>query len=103
MTFRLLFASCLIAATVGHAQAAEDVRSVVKAGCGTDYMKFCAAVPPTGNGMKALQCLLDNRKKVSNKCQSALLKAKEMREAKGDSTETAPEAKPTTTNFSSKQ
>ncbi|WP_342642179.1 hypothetical protein [Rhodoligotrophos ferricapiens] len=61
----------------GHAQ---DVKSMVKKACGTDYMRFCAAVPPTGDGMKALQCLIDHRKVVSRKCQGALLAAKESQE-----------------------
>ncbi|WP_137391338.1 hypothetical protein [Rhodoligotrophos defluvii] len=61
------------ASNPGHA---ESVRSMVKKACGADYMRVCAAVPPTGDGMKALQCLIDHRKVVSKKCQDALLAAK---------------------------
>lgn len=57
--------------------ATQDVRNMVRKACKEDYMRFCANVPPTGGGMKALQCLLDHRKEVSKPCQTALLAAKE--------------------------
>jgi hypothetical protein len=69
-----------LVAVASAAAAEEDVRVLVTRGCSQDYVRFCGKVPPTGEGMKALECLLKNRKLVSKRCQSALLEAKEVRE-----------------------
>jgi len=74
--------SALVLASLSASVAAQeepDVRDMVKRGCMQDYMRFCGAAPPTGDGMKALQCLLKNRKVVSPGCQTALLAARDAR------------------------
>ncbi|HWV40263.1 cysteine rich repeat-containing protein [Pseudorhodoplanes sp.] len=64
--FALLFASTLV-----HAQTPSKAQQdALRSNCRSDFMRNCSSVTP--GGREALECLMQNKAKVSSGCQNAL-------------------------------
>ncbi len=66
-----LLAAGALFATAASAQAPSQAqRDAIKSQCRSDYMAYCASVPPGGEA--SLQCLQKNMSSLSSNCQSAV-------------------------------
>jgi hypothetical protein len=76
-----LIATAALAAFVlgGAAATAQTPKEEVAAACHDDVARLCPNVPPGGG--EVMQCLKDNKSKVSFGCKHAVFKAKEAKVA----------------------
>ncbi|WP_315738624.1 MULTISPECIES: hypothetical protein [unclassified Bradyrhizobium] len=83
------------AASAPAVKPSEAQVAAIRSACGSDYRKVCSSVPP--GGAAALQCLEQNKAKVSAPCAQAMAASSGGAASTGTSTATAAVASPAAT------